>query len=327
MNDIQIEELERQLVGDHRDQSSPDLQQIRRLGTRRRRIRAAAVGGAGLALAAVVGTAAAIGLGLGQDDDLVASDPGPAEPAGLSALAERALAEIPGARQVSDSAVVIPAPDGKLTMRSGIQAKVVGEPVELPEHQYYGVTMYDRKAFPDWLVDGTADVEHAAGDGNSFPVGTTDLTGVHVDVGPAYLGCVRAMGGSEFPAGVECAPAVVRGADGGWVYEWGMGTEEFLQPGAPMEVFTDDSFVDGRAATLAIAGIDGTEVARAEFVATDGRVVQGTVAAGTLVPDESMFFAEVPGELAKVVVYDAAGDVIEDHPLKDCDNPVECEVR
>jgi DNA-directed RNA polymerase specialized sigma24 family protein len=39
------------------------------------------------------------------------------------------------------------------------------------------------------------------------------------------------------------------------------------------------------------------------------------------------FFASVPGDLAKVVAYDAQGEVVEDHRLKDCDRPVECEVR
>ena len=27
------------------------------------------------------------------------------------------------------------------------------------------------------------------------------------------------------------------------------------------------------------------------------------------------------------IAYDAAGEVIEDHPLSQCDTPVECEVR
>jgi hypothetical protein len=40
-----------------------------------------------------------------------------------------------------------------------------------------------------------------------------------------------------------------------------------------------------------------------------------------------MMSALVPGELAKVIAYDAEGDVIEDHPLKACDTPIECEVR
>jgi len=35
----------------------------------------------------------------------------------------------------------------------------------------------------------------------------------------------------------------------------------------------------------------------------------------------------VPGELAKVIAYDADGNVIEDHPLRACDGPTDCEVR
>ena len=46
-----------------------------------------------------------------------------------------------------------------------------------------------------------------------------------------------------------------------------------------------------------------------------------------LVEGASMMSARVPGDLAKVVAYDASGEVIEDHPLNQCDSPVECEVR
>ena len=109
--------------------------------------------------------------------------------------------------------------------------------------------------------------------------------------------------------------------------DWGMGTDDFLRPGAPMEVFTTDSALDGADATLAIAGLDGTDVARAELIATDGTRTVGNVLPGTLVPGDTMIFGEVPGELARVVAYDAAGEVVEDHTLRDCDDPVDCEVR
>jgi hypothetical protein len=61
-------------------------------------------------------------------------------------------------------------------------------------------------------------------------------------------------------------------------------------------------------------------------VTTAGQVVEGAVHSGR-VDGASMMSARVPGELAKVVAYDADGEVIEDHPLAPCDDPVECEVR
>lgn len=56
-------------------------------------------------------------------------------------------------------------------------------------------------------------------------------------------------------------------------------------------------------------------------------MVEGVVEAGTWSTGDSIFWANVPGEVATVVAYDAAGEVIEDHLLKPCDSPVECEVR
>lgn len=40
-----------------------------------------------------------------------------------------------------------------------------------------------------------------------------------------------------------------------------------------------------------------------------------------------MFWAEIPGDLATVVAYDASGAVVENHPVQPCDTPVDCEVR
>ncbi|MGI8645215.1 MAG: hypothetical protein ACR2JD_02680 [Nocardioides sp.] len=79
-----------------------------------------------------------------------------------------------------------------------------------------------------------------------------------------------------------------------------MGSDDFLDEGAPMEVFSSQNFGSGRATTLWIAGV------------TSG---------------DSFMWADLPGDLAKVVAYDAAGSVIEDHALKPCDNQVECEAR
>ncbi|KRA32734.1 MULTISPECIES: hypothetical protein [unclassified Nocardioides] len=327
MSDFELEELERELAGDGVAGRGPDLATIRRQGRRRRRVRTAAVGGAAvLAVAAVSGGVMLLdGSGRG-DDNLLASEPTSQAPAGLTPLAERALAEIPGARQLSPTKVLIPAPDAAHGLPD-IPVTLRGEAVELPEPSYGGVTEYRDGVFPVWLYDGTDKLEMAAGDGNSQPVGTTDITGVIVDLGPRYLGCIEPGAEDRSRDGTNCSPAVLTRHGGKWFLDWGMGTDDFLTPGAPMEVFASDSTLDGADATLAIAGLDGTAVARADFVATDGTVVAGTVEAGTLVPGESIFFGEVPGELAKVIAYDASGEVIEDHPLRDCDDPVDCEVR
>ena len=41
----------------------------------------------------------------------------------------------------------------------------------------------------------------------------------------------------------------------------------------------------------------------------------------------SILWAQVPGALARVVAYDADGDVVDDHTLRACSGGVDCEVR
>ncbi|HWJ81568.1 MAG TPA: hypothetical protein VNS55_04955 [Nocardioides sp.] len=319
-----IEELERDLAGPGGPTGRPDLAAIHRLGRRRRRIRTAAVGGAAaLSVAAAVGIGVTVGGDPGSGDSLAAAD---APPDHLSPLAQRVLSDVPGAVQVNSGQVVIPAPDvdRQFTQRIDVE----GRPVRLPRDYYAGVTSWPARAFPAWLYDGTQAAEQAEDDGSGYPVGTSDLTGVLVDAGGRYLGCALPRKAWGADGGESCFPAILtQRPDGGWTYEYGLGTDRFLQPGAPMEVFSEESYVSGDLTTLAVAGIDGTSVASVQLVATDGTVVDGTVEAGTLVPGESMFFGEVPGELARVVAYDAQGDVIEDHRLRDCTGGADCEVR
>jgi hypothetical protein len=106
-----------------------------------------------------------------------------------------------------------------------------------------------------------------------------------------------------------------------------MGTDDFLQPGTGLELFQTDTYTSGSPGTVWIGGTDGTDVATVDLVTTDGETVAATVAPGTLVPGETMFWGVVEGELAKAVTRDAAGNVLEDHEVKPCSDPVDCEVR
>ncbi len=48
---------------------------------------------------------------------------------------------------------------------------------------------------------------------------------------------------------------------------------------------------------------------------------------GTVSSGDTIMWADVRGELARVTAYDAAGEVVENHELKPCSDPVDCEVR
>jgi hypothetical protein len=327
MNNHSIDELEDALHAGELDLlDGGTLAAIRRRGRRRRSVRRVLTGAGSIAAVGVVGLTLALtgtaGGDRGTDSPPVASDPPPRSPQKLSPLAERALAEVPGAVQVSAWQVVLPAPDATSDYwvdERSTDTEVVGDTVPLGK-SYQGVTMFPAEAWPGWLYQGTLDFEQSQKDEDGgYPVGSTD-TGILVEVGAAELACVATEGR-------PCAPAMMtRTADGQLHYEWGMGTDDFLTPGSDMEVFLDEDYSDGAAGTIAIAGRPGTDVAHVEFVTTLGEVVEGRVST-TLVEGASMMFAPVPGELAKVVAYDGAGEVVEDHPLKECDTPVECEVR
>jgi hypothetical protein len=324
MNDQSIKELRDALhASDGEMLDGGTLAAIRRQGGRRRTARRVLAGvGTGVVVGAVGLTLALTGtVGGGSDSPPVAADR-PETPKELSPLAQRALAEIPGAVQVSEWQVVLPAPDAKSGYWMGEgerDTRVVGE-VPLDAKTYQGVTMFPESAWPAWLYQGVLDFEQSQGsEEDGYPVGSTD-NGILVESGDAVLVCASS---EDNP----CGPALMtRTSDGKLHYNWGMGTDHFLKPGSDMEVFLSDDYSTGSAGTLAFAGLPGTDVARVEFVTTAGQVVEGRVDT-TLVEGASMMSARVPGELAKVVAYDAAGKVIEDHPLKACDNPVDCEVR
>lgn len=299
------------------------LTAIRQDGARRRTRRRTLSGLATVAGAVVV--AAALGVaGLGDGGAPTrAEDPDTAgHPTELSPLQERILREIPGARQTSEWQVELPDPGVPQEMETPLtgQFAVVGDPIPTGAATETGITSYPRSAFPRWLFDEIDRIEREElGDGDSRPVGST-LMGIEVASGQAELACVSFEGG-------ECGPALVRRSGGELFYEWGFGTDDFLKPGTGMEVFAP-TFEPGAhdAPELVIAGLPGAGVTRVEFVNTLGEVTEGRVT-HALVDDASILWAEVPGALQRVVAYDANGDVVDDHRLRDCSGGSDCEVR
>ncbi|MXG90804.1 DUF3040 domain-containing protein [Nocardioides flavescens] len=326
-----VEELEQALRPDHPDRlTAVRLAAIRSQGRRRRRARLSAYGvGAATALlvAGVVTTQVTDPTGSGAEDRASYADEvrGPAE---LLPLAARALAEVPGARQVSAGQVVLPRPaDAVDPMADVVADRFVDAAVDLGAHGYTGVTSFDTGAFPQWLSSGVQAWERAQGDESSWPVGSTD-NGILVDVGELQLACVRPFHEGFSGEGADrCSPAVLEERDGVRTFGWGMGTDDFLAAGSDLELFDAPDYSTGSPRMLWIGGRDGTDAARVELVATDGSRTEATVAAGTVVPGDTMFWGPVTGELAEAVVYDADGDVVERHEVRPCDDPVDCEVR
>ena len=326
MNDLRtIDELEQTLKTAEPERLQPArLQDIRTQGRRRRRTGLAMVAASAAAVVVAASLAGVALTGGGPDRADDAEPAAQAPPKEMSALAKRALAEIPGAQQVSSWQVVIPLPSGADADQLGVEGvpsyDVKAGPVDIDTRWYTGVTAFRPKDFPAWLYDGIADYEqHVLGDEDGYPVGSTDI-GVIVDGGPMRLACTSE--GSQ-----PCSPSMLSGDDGDLVYQWGMGTDDFLQPGSDLELFRTATYTSGTAATVWIGGTYGTDVASVDLVGTDGTTVAATVASGTLVPGNTMFWGTVDGDLAKAVTRDADGNVLEEHVLKPCGSPVDCEVR
>lgn len=329
----QIEKLEHDLSTPRSElMGRPDLDAIRSRGRRRRTGRRTALGLGSLLAASVIATMAVTGLpgGGSEPDDAQVADGSTPQ---MRPLAVRALEEVPGAVQVSATEVVIPGPGTPPSLAGDEDIlgpeRFEGETIPLGIHDYQGVTMYDHGELPQWLHQGTEKVEQGelADPDGSYPVGSTE-TGVLVDAGSVELACMTPWdwnAGEQVPG--RCSPALVGHVGDQRYYLWGMGTDDFLEPGSKMELFTSDNYTSGAHSIMWVGGMDGTDVARVEYVATDGTVVDGTVSSDAIVPDETMFWAEMDRPLAKVVAYDADGAVLEDHEIKSCDSGVDCEVR
>jgi hypothetical protein len=326
-----IEQLEQALhQGTREALPGPVLDEIRSRGRARRRNRLAAY--AGGAAAGIV--AAGLLVGVVSDDGTEARDRAPLAsrptPTELSPLAKRVLREVPGAVQVSEWEVLIPGPDAAHDFGTQVVPEdlVDGGPVDLGTRHYVGVTSFRPGAFPAWLYQGVQDIEQheLAEDDGSYPVGSTDM-GVVVDAGPLELACIQSLPEWGEGAGDGCHPAMLGTVRGQLTYAWGMGTDDFLQEGEDLELFSTRDLTAGTERTVWIGGTDGTEVATVTLVTTDGTRVDGTVASGTVVPGETMFWGTVAGELAVAITRDANGEVLERHELEPCSDPVDCEVR
>jgi hypothetical protein len=94
-----------------------------------------------------------------------------------------------------------------------------------------------------------------------------------------------------------------------------------------MQVFTSEDYSTGSPGQLVVAGLAGTDVARADLITATGETVSGHVEPGTVVPGGTMVWGRVPGTLAAVMTYDASGDLVEAHQLRPCGGPEDCDVR
>ena len=156
-------------------------------------------------------------------------------------------------RANSQEAKALPGVPASMEQEVPADASAAG-PVDTGARVYLGPTIFDPGVFPQWLYDGVARIERTdlAGEDGGHPVGSTE-PGILVDYAEATLACVLPYwDGAD--ADSPCSPILLARARDKWYPSWGMGTDDFLQPGSDMEVFQAPDFSTGRPTHLALAG-------------------------------------------------------------------------
>ncbi len=303
---MHVDELTRALHRAEVGAEGFDPASIRRHGrVLRRRRRLAAAGGVA-ALAVVGGAVTTLAVAPDEGTRIAA-----APDQHLSGWEREVLEAVPRS-YASGGTVVVPGP---LDPDSGMNTRipdedVVGTPRPLGWHGYTDPGYLESTVTYPRLLHERQDLDDRTG------------KAVVADNGETFLACIRWEGKPP------CFPAVLVGGETeGWFYLYGLGTDDFLTPGSDMELFLDENYPRGGVGHTLIGGVDGTEAARVDLRLVDGSTVPATVDSGDLAPDDTLFWAATDTEVARVVAYDEGGDVVVDRKVRDCDDPVDCEVR
>ncbi len=288
----------------------PDLERIHRLARRRRTTKRLSIGVTAVVVVAALGGVWFALSPVGRHDAKVHAAGQDHVVTGLSAYEKKVLRQIPQSYAVDGTVVLTdaPSPGPDLARRIPPGWHIVGTPIPLGFHTMVG---------PGYLA--TSKPQRA------YQFNAPKGSQVVVDSGPAWLGC---QGSKRSQAGDPCSPVVLaKATNGKFYYLYGLGTEHFLKPGAEMELFTGDDFSDHAWSGTLIGGFHGTSTARVLVDLVNGSQVEAQFSAGELSPGNTLFWATVPSAIARVRAYDAAGTLIEDHRLRSCKDPVDCEVR
>jgi hypothetical protein len=146
-------------------------------------------------------------------------------------------------------------------------------------------------------------------------------TDVYQDSGPMHLGC-RPV------SDARCGLFYVLGnATMGWQTGNRLGDEDFLKPGAPMQLIPGGTLEDQRLEPTVVGGLHGTTTTRVELTLRDGSTADATVDSGRISRGDTLFWARLDSAPVKATAYDKDGRVVEDHELTPCDDPVDCSTR
>lgn len=282
----------------------PDLDRIHRLGRRRRRANRAATGAAVAATVAALAGVWAV-LGPAGDGATVRAAGQDHEVTSVTAYEKQVLADVPGSYQVDGTVVLTDrmAADGESMLPRNV--RITGTPIPLGYHAMVG---------PGYLMSTQKDTAYQ----RNAPKGSQ----VVVDAGPVWLGCTTTK---KLPA---CSPVVLaQDTAGRFRFLNGFGADDFLRPGADMELFVDDDLSGRTWAQTLLGGFHSADTTRVLVETTDGSQTEAELDVDSLSPGNTLFWAKLTEPVARVRAYDADGELIAEHRLRACKDPVDCEVR
>lgn len=251
--------------------------------------------------AGVTATALAAYAFLGPGDDAPRADATPAPDASFEEFATAKVATVQGAWLAGDDDVlVLPASEAGATEGTPFPVGQVGPLVKLPANSYETLKAWDDESS-----------ERAKG----------EVAGVMVaDRGQAYLACTK------WPGQSACTVSVGHLEDDTFIYDFGLGSDDFQAQGSKMEVFTIPQYAPEGTRTLVIAG-SAASAQSADIVLDDGTQQPASLTRAVGLPTGAIMFAVTTAAPTKVVTYGADGQVIEDHTLRTCAEGENCELR
>ena len=130
------------------------------------------------------------------------------------------------------------------------------------------------------------------------------------DVGPLSFACTR------WPGEDECSAALLIEHGEEYFYlRSGLGSETFLDEGAPMEVFVFDALDGPHRAQLVLGGLDGTVTERVVLTMETGAEVVAWTSSDVAVADETIWWALVPRPVLTATAYGPDGAVLDEQQV------------
>lgn len=206
----------------------------------------------------------------------------------LTERAQRALTELPYAYQVG-RAVIVPVTVGDQVHWGGevTQDRIEGMALPLGAR---GLVDYGQVAPP-----------HLGASASGLGVEDSVLA----DMGPLFFACTR------WPGEDDCSAALLLQHDEGYYFHRsGLGSDRFLQPGAPMEMLVFEVLASGGVERLVLGGVHGTTVEDVQLVLGHRRKVSAWTSTDHAIPGATVWWATVEELPVRVEARDGSGSLV-----------------